>query len=163
LISFEFKDKYANDKIRSLISRIINIGDFEKWKITNKLKSFIDKPEHTKDLLNDFYDLFFGFPNENPYEQKGYKFLQNLGLNCLYWIDEGYLKSSYGDSWIEYYKKYEAEIPLYHEQLVPIASLILSALTSDEIEIYGKGDYKISDFLKEKLESDKIIKLKHKE
>ncbi|HEX3008400.1 MAG TPA: hypothetical protein VHO90_12390, partial [Bacteroidales bacterium] len=106
---------------------------------------------------------YCGFPNENPYELKGYKFLQNLGLNYLHWIDEAYLKTSYGDKWTDYYKKYESEIPFYHEQLVPVAKLIFSGLQTNEIEIFEKGIYKISDSLKEQLENDKILELKHKD
>jgi hypothetical protein len=163
LVSFGFNDKNANEKINSIIGNIINNGDFERWKITNKLIDFIDHPEKTKELLNDFYHLFCGFPNENPYEAKGYKFLQNLGLNYLYWIDETYLKTSYGDKWIDYYKKYENEVPLYHQQLVPVAKLILSGLQTNRIEILEKGIYKISASLKAQLESDKILQLKHKD
>ena len=161
LVSFSFNDKNSFEKINALIETIINKGDFERWKITGKLIEFIDHPEKAKELLNDFYHLFCGFPNENPYEPKGYKFLQNLGLNYLHWVDESYLKASYGDKWIDYYKRFESEIPDYHKQLVPIAKLILSGLQSKDIEIFEKGIYKISDTLKEQLESDKILNLKH--
>lgn len=163
LVSFDFNDKNAYEKINSIIENIINIGDFERWKIMNKLIDFIDHPEKAKELLNDFYHLFCGFPNENLYEPKGYKFLQNLGLNYLHWIDEAYLKASHGDKWTDYYKKYESEIPLYHKQLVPVAKLILTGLESEEIKILGKGDYNITDSLKEQLESDKVLELKHKD
>ena len=163
LVSFGFNDKNDYEKINSIVGNIINKGDFEKWKITNKLVDFIGHPEKAKELLNDFYHLFCGFPNENPYEPKGYKFLQNLGLNYLHWIDEAYLKANHGDKWFDYYKKYENEIPFYHEQLVPVAKLILSGLQTNGIEIFEKGIYKISDSLKEQLENDKILELKHKD
>ncbi len=105
LASFDFNDKNAYEKINSIIENIINKGNFERWRIANKLIDFINHPENSKKLLNDFYHLFCGFPNENPYQPKGYRFLQNLGLNSLHWIDEAYLKASYGDKWIDYYKK----------------------------------------------------------
>ncbi len=161
LISFDFKDKSANEILKVFISEIVQIGDFEKWKITNKLREFIDSPERTKDLLNDLYLLFSGLPNDNSNEPKGYKFLQNLGLNYLHWMDEDYLKTCHGDKWTDYYEKYEKEIPLYYKQLVPIARLILSAFQKAEIEIINKGQYVISDSLKEQLESDKVFELRH--
>jgi len=163
LISFDFKDKNATEKIIAFTTELVQSGDFEKWKISKILYEFIELPERAKDLLNDLYDLYCGFPNEDPYEPKGYKFLKQLGLNHLYWIDEDYLKTSYGEKWMNYYKKYEKEIPFYHNQLVPYARAILLALESNEIEIYEKGNYRISNLLKEKFESDKIIELKHKE
>ncbi|HKK77067.1 MAG TPA: hypothetical protein VJ953_18455 [Saprospiraceae bacterium] len=159
LVSFNFKSKYANERLKTLVYGIIDKGDFEEWKITTKLQEFIEKPELTKDLLNEFYRLYCGIPYVNSDTPKGYKFLQNLGLNYFYWIDEAYLKLSYGKKWSEYYKKYEAEIPFYHSQLVPVAKLILSALESKEIEILERGIYKITDRLKEKLEGEKILSL----
>lgn len=163
LVSLDFNERNVYEKLNSIISNVINKGDFETWMISDKLGDFIAHPEKAKELLNDFYHLFCGLPNENPYEPKGYKFLQNLGLNYLHWIDETYLKASHGEKWTDYYKKYESEIPLYHKQLVPVANLILSGLESGEIKILGKGDYDITDSMKEQLESDKVLKLKHKD
>ena len=93
---------------------------------------------------------------------KGFKFLQNLGLNHLHWMDKGYLKSNYGKQWQIEYQKCKEDLPFYHRQLEPIASRILKALNDKEIEILDQGRHKITEELKTQLESDTILKIKHK-
>ena len=92
----------------------------------------------------------------------GFKFLQNLGLNFLFWMDAGYLKTNYGKKWQIEYKKCKDEVPFYNKQLLPIAKKILLAMDTKQIEIKGQGIYTIESKLKEELESELIFKLEHK-
>jgi hypothetical protein len=136
LIELNFKDKYSDGLLVNLITeKIIKQGDFLTWKIKELLTRFIESPHEYQSLLNEFYMLSTNAYNSQGGIAKGFKFLQNLGLNYLYWMDEGYLKTNYGKKWQIEYQKCKEDLPFYHKQLEPIASRILKALNDKEIEI----------------------------
>ena len=119
------------------------------------------QPEEIIDRLNEFYALYSNAYNSRGEMAPGFKFLQNLGLNYLYWMDEGYLKTHYGNEWQAEYKIFKKELPFYHEQLKPVAKLILQALEDKTIEIFKQGDYVMTDTLRKKLESDTLFRIVH--
>jgi hypothetical protein len=64
--------------------------------------------------------------------------------------------------WKTEYENCKSEFVFYHEQLKNIATEILLAIDINEIEILNDGTYRISNDLKNKLETNEIYKLKHK-
>ncbi|WP_162794019.1 hypothetical protein [Runella rosea] len=162
LIELNFKDKYNIAKLPDLIkTRIIEEGQFETWKLKRILNDFLTQPEKTDLNLDKIYHLYCGVYQENGERRYEYKFLGNLGLNYLHWTGEGYLKTFYGDNWKAEYEKCSTEFEFYHKQLKNFATEILSAIDSKEIEILNDGTYRISNDLKNKLETDEIYKLIH--
>jgi hypothetical protein len=163
LIELNFKDKYEKEKLIDIVrNKIIDEGQFETWKLKRILNDFLTQPEKMDLNLDKIYHLFCGIYQDNGQRKYEYKFLGNLGLNYLYWTEEGYLKTHYGDNWKTEYEKCKSEFVFYHEQLKNIASEILLAIDINEIEILNDGTYRISHDLKNKLETDEIYKLKHK-
>lgn len=162
LISFDFKDKFAKEKLINLIkTKIIQDGKFETWKLKTILNDFLNQPERIDINLDKLYNLYCGKYEENKARKYEYKFLGNLGLNYLFWANESYLQTNYGDNWRTEYNIQKTEFDFYHKQLQNFATEILSAIESKEIEILDDGTYRISTELKHKLETDKIYELKH--
>lgn len=164
LIELNFKDKYEKAKLIDIIrNKIIDEGQFETWKLKKILNDFLNQPEKTDLNLYKIYHLYCGVYQDNGLRKYEYKFLGNLGLNYLHWTEEGYLKTHYGDNWKTEYEKCSIEFEFYHEQLKNFAIEILLALDSKKIEVSNDGTYKISNDLKNKLETDKIYTLKHRD
>ena len=162
LIEINFKDEYDKAKLLDLImTKIIKQGEFETWKLKRVLKHFLSQPEKIDLNLEKIYDLYCGIYHENGKILYEYKFLGNLALNYLYWVEEGYLKTHFGENWKSEYAKCQNEFKFYYDQLKDFAIEIVFAIENKQIEILDNGTYKISDELKNKIESDKIYNLKH--
>src|SRR6478735_3936271 len=55
LLTFDYKDKNANCHLKDfLFDKVIAEGEFETWKLTERLQSFIDNLQLTKALLDEF-------------------------------------------------------------------------------------------------------------
>ncbi len=161
LIDLNFKDKYDKAKLPDLIkNRVIEEGQFETWKLKRILNDFLTQPEQIDLNLDKIYHLYCGVYQGNGVRRYEYKFLGNLGINYLYWTDEGYLKTFYGNNWKAEYENCSTEFEFYHKQLKNFATEIVSAIDNEEIEIFNDGTYRISNTLKNKLEIDEIYKLK---
>lgn len=162
LISFDFKDKNAEDNLRQFIlHHIVSEGQFETWKLRLILNNFLTDISNTHKHLDKLYHLYCGVYQDNGHRKYQYIFLSNLGLNYLYWVDEGYMKTNYGDNWEREYKNCFDDFEFYHKQLKPFADEILTALNSNKIQILDDGTYSITDDLKAKLETETTYKLKH--
>lgn len=71
LISFNYKENGAkNELIRLLTSKYIDLGEYEKWKLLNKLKNALEGDEYLSKILIEFYGLYCS----------GYELLNDLGL-----------------------------------------------------------------------------------
>ena len=164
LILFNPNDKNVIKRVKYFVSKIISEGEFETWKLTELLMKFINEPIKVKEYLDKFYDLFYStFDKEKRELQKGYRFLEHLGLNYFYWMDESYLRYAYGSNWKSEYRKTLNNLDFYHRQLKPIAEKILNAINQGDIKIISKGKYEITEELKQELEPNKIFLLKHPE
>lgn len=162
LISFDFKDKNATAELRQFIfNHIVLYGHYETWKLKLLLCNFLTDSSNIHKYLDKFYNLYCGVYQDNGQRKYQFKFLSNLGLNYLFWVDEGYMKTNYGDNWEKEYKNCFNDFEFYHRQLKPFAKEILTALNDNKIQILNDGTYSISDDLKAKLEAEKIYELKH--
>jgi|SRR5690554_230400 len=162
LISFDFKDKNASADLRQFIFKhIAPEGQYETWKLKSLLFSFLTDFSNIHKYLDKLYHLYCGIYQDNGQRKYQYKFLSNLGLNYLYWVDEGYMKTNYGDNWEKEYKNCFDDFEFYHRQLKPFANEILGALNDNKIQILNDGNYVITEDLKAKLETEKIYELKH--
>ena len=160
LLTFDYKNKNADNHLEKyLFEKVISEREFETWKLTELLQDFINNPSKAKELLDEFYHLYCGAHNRQGELTTGYRFLGHLGLNYFYWIDEGYLRTTYGNKWRVEYEKSLKDIEFYQQQLRPIAEQILQAIINGEIKIVGKGEYYIAEQLKNELEGDNIFEL----
>ena len=164
LLLFQYDDKNAIENLKEFLYKIIPESEFETWKLTVLLKNFINEPKKIQEYLDIFYDLFCGtFDKKKSGHRLRYIFLEHLGLNYFWWMDEQYLRYAFGWNWKTEYRKTLNNLEFYHQQLKPIAEKILNALNQGNIKIISKGKYDITEELKQELESDKIFKLKHPE
>lgn len=162
LIELNFKDKYDRQKLLNLIKNdIIDEGQFEAWKLKIILNSFLSDIDNIHKYLNKLYRLYFGIYHVNGQRRYEYKFLSNLALNYLYWVDEGYMRANFGDNWESEYSNCFSHFEYYHKQLKPFANEILTALNDNKIQILNDGTYLITEDLKVKLETETIYTLKH--
>jgi hypothetical protein len=162
LIALDFKDKYVVATLPDFIKKqVIKEGQFETWKLESVLSDFLTDVKNLHIHLDKLYHLYCGTYQDNEQRKYEFKFLGNLGLNYLWWVDESYMKANYGDSWKQEYEKSFNDFTFYHQQLKPFALEILFALDKKQIVILDDGTYKISDDLKSKLETDKTYQLKH--
>jgi len=162
LISLNFEENFDYAKLLTLVkNKIIEAGEFESWKLKKILTEFLIQPHKIDVNLDKIYHLYYGIYQENTERKYEFKFLGNLALNYLFWAEEGYLKTHYGHNWKSEYKKCAMNFDFYFEQLKDFASEILIALDKKEIEILNDGNYKITDDLKKRLETDEIYTLKH--
>ncbi len=162
LISLDFKDKYVIATLPDFIKKkIIEEGQFETYRLRNVLNAFLTDPKNLHIYLDKLYHFYCGIYQDNAERKYEFKFLSNLGLNYLYWVDEGYMKTNYGDNWKQEYERSFNDFEFYHQQLKPFAKETLSALDTKQIVILNDGTYKISDYLKSSLETDNIYKIKH--
>jgi len=162
LINFDFKDKNAIDLFRQFIFQNISPeGEFETWKLKLLLNYLLTDISNIHKYLDKLYHLYCGIYQDNGQRKYQYKFLSNLGLNYLYWVDEGYMKTNYGDNWEKEYKNCFDDFEFYHRQLKPFADEILAALNENKIQILNDGTYSITEDLKAKLETETIYEIKH--
>lgn len=163
LLGFNFKDKNSREQLEALIfGSIITEAEFETWRLKKSLNEFIESEVDIDKKLDNFYSMYCNSYDQQGELVNGYRFLGNLGLNYFFWMDEGYLKTNYGDKWQEELKKSTDDFEFYHRQLKPVAQKILCAIENKEIEIEKLGEYRISQTFKSELESDNSFKLKHK-
>ncbi len=162
LISFEFQEKYAVNRLSEFIKeKIIDEGEFETWRLKDILKAFLRDPNNLNIYLDKLYHCYCGIYQDNTKRKYEFKFLANLGLNYLYWVDKGYMKLNYGKNWRQEYERSFLDFEFYHKQLKPFAEDILYALNNRQIVIRNDGTYLINDELKQTFETDKIYQLKH--
>ena len=162
LINFDFSSKISCDNFKDFILKnIIEEGQFETWKLKKLLSDFIAEPQNAHVHLNSFYHLYCGIYQENAPRKYEYKFLANLGLNYLYWIDEGYMKVHYGENWKREHEKALKEVGHYQYQLKPFAEAVLEALNNGKIMIHNDGKYSILEDVKTQLILKKIYNFIH--
>lgn len=162
LISLDFKDKHVIAALADFIKKkVVEEGQFETWNLRNILNSFLTDAENLHIYLNKLYHLYCGIYQNDGHRKYEFKFLASLGLNYLYWVDEGYMKANYGDKWKEKYERSFDDFKFYQEQLKPFAKKILLALDNKQIKILNDGTYTIVDDLKSELETNQVYKLKH--
>ena len=71
LISVNFKKNGAKYELVNLLSdKYVDLGEYEKWKLLDSLKTALKRNEHLGPILREFYDLYC----------RGYGFLNDLGL-----------------------------------------------------------------------------------
>ncbi|MEZ4804652.1 MAG: hypothetical protein R2852_03995 [Bacteroidia bacterium] len=162
LLNFNYKDKYAQESLKQLLLKnYVSLSEFETWKLKTLLTQFINDIPNLKTYLDQFYTLYCGTLLENGERHYAYKFLGNLGLNAMYWLEEDYLKQQYGTKWQEEYNKAILKLDTYHKQLKPFAEELLKALNNNQIQILDNGTYTIADDLREKYEGNVSYSLKH--
>jgi len=129
LILFHQTHKNEIEQLKEYISKIILESEFETWKLTELLEKFINEPKKIKEYLDTFYDLYCGtFDADKGGFHMGYVFLEHLGLNYFWWMDESYLRYYFKRKWKTEYLKRLNNFENYHKQLRPIAEKILTRI-----------------------------------
>lgn len=160
LLRFDYNSIDSANQLTNFIKSLLpNESDYEIWRLTQALNRLITEPDKLDLNLQIIYDLYCGELQPNGQRKYAYKFLQHIGLNFLWWAEEGYLRTTYGDRWKEEYKRIRVDFNHYHRQLKPFADKILSALNDRSIVILNDGTYTINASLKQDLESGNIYAL----
>lgn len=162
LIGFDFKDKSQYNALHTFIrEQTTQPGEYETWRLQNILQNLITDTANLNLYLQKLYDLYCGEYSEQGLRKYEFKFLANLALNNLYWLDEVYLQHVYGATWEAERKKCLSDFDFYHKQLTPFAEQILTALNTKDIEIFNDGTYQITPGLRNQLETKVVYQLQH--
>ena len=81
-------------------------GEFITEEIKNLLLRFVANPNETKILLDQLYLYSEDAVNSQGEISKGFRFLQNLRFNRIYWMERNYLKGNFGKKWQIEYRNY---------------------------------------------------------
>ena len=98
LINFNFKDKNTSKLKDFLLGHIIDEGQFETWKLKAILLNFLADYKKIDIYLDQLYHLYCGVYQDSGQRKYAFKFLGNLGLSYFWWLDEGYLKITFGEN-----------------------------------------------------------------
>lgn len=162
LISLDFQNNSDIEKLKTLLrTNVIEEGEFQTWKVRQILTSFLEDPINLNIYLNSLYHLYCGEYNDSGKRKYEFRFLSNLALNTLFWMDEAYMKANYSDNWENEYRKAFEDFKFYHKQLSPFAEEIIRALDKNQIVIFNDGTYEIKDELRKKLEGNQVYVLEH--
>lgn len=92
LISFNYKKNGAKYELVNLLSeKYVDLGEYEKWKMLNKLRIALKRDENLSDILREFYDLYC----------RGYLFFNDLGLGYGLMVEVPLSGNYKAESWEE--------------------------------------------------------------
>ena len=100
LISLDFKESRAKYELYNLLSKHIDLGEYETYKMLELLYEAKLKNERLPDILMEFYELYC----------KGYTFLRDLGLGIGFAVKEPSVIISSAETWDELTPQQQKEL-----------------------------------------------------
>jgi hypothetical protein len=140
IISLNYKMSGARHELYKILKRLIDIGEFETYKMLELLNEAKLKTERLPFVLMEFYDLYCD----------GYGFLQELGL--VYGLRLEVNPSQYSaDNWCDLTAKEKQDLlNSFSPQLEVAIQQVIDWLTSKQIVLTGEqneiGHYQYDDF-----------------
>lgn len=145
LISFNYRKNGAKYELVKLLSeKFINLGDYEKWKMLNLLRSAQEKDERLPAILRQFYDLYC----------RGYTFLYDLGLGYGLTVEVPPSNNYKAETWEEMSETEKKEmINSFYPLLQADIERAIDWIEKGKITFTGKtdeiGDYEYEDLRNE--------------
>jgi hypothetical protein len=149
IISLDYKKSGAKYELYNILKRLIDIGEFETYKILELLNQAKQKDERLPFILMEFYNLYC----------KGYSFLQDLGLGYGLMVEVPPSKYS-KDNWDELKEDEKQDlINSFYPEINEVIQRVIDWLTNKRIVLTGEqdeiGHYNYQDFRTE--EDKKLI------
>lgn len=132
LISFNYKGRGAKYELVNLLSeKYVDLGEYEKWKILNKLNIALKSDKRLPDILRAFYDLY----------RRGYTFLDDLGLGYGLTVEVPLSGNYKAETWEEMPEKEQSELlASFYPQLDLDIKRTIAWLEEGKIILTGKKD-----------------------
>lgn len=128
LLSLGYKSSTAKYELSKLLERLVDKGEYEKWRLTKMLTKALQRDKDLPHLLMSFYDLYC----------KGYSFLDNLGLGYGLAVEVPYSQADY---WDELSAEQQQELlASFYPQLDIELRKVIDWLTSGKITLTGNKD-----------------------
>lgn len=146
LISFNFKKNGAKYELVNLLSdKYVDLGEYEKWKLLNSLKTALKRDERLGPILREFYDLYC----------HGYVFLNDLGLGYGLTIEVPPSPKYKVDTWEELTDSEKEELlDSFYPQLESDIKRTIDWIENGKLIFTGKkdeiGHYEYEDLRTEK-------------
>ena len=130
LISLDYKKSGAKYELYKILKRLIDLGEFETYKMLKLLKEAKLKNERLPFILMEFYNLYC----------KGYNFLQDLGLGFGLMVEVPSSKYS-KDNWDDLRDDEKKELlNSFSPQIDEVIQRVIDWLTNKRIILTGEQD-----------------------
>jgi len=132
LISFNYKKNGAKYELVNLLSqKFVELGEYEKWKMLDKLKTALRRDEKLPEILRELYDLYC----------RGYVFLNDLGLGYGLAVEVPPSSNYKADTWEEMSEIEKKElIDSFYPQLDFDIKRAIDWIEKGKIVLTGKTD-----------------------
>lgn len=139
LISLDYRHQHAQYKLNTLLERIIDISEFETYRILELLKEAQRKTEKLPFILMDFYDLYC----------HGYFFMDKLGFGYGLDVEMPRIKNTEAETWHDLTHKQQQELlesfsPGLEDEIARVINLIETKqiILTGVQDNYGHYEYK---------------------
>lgn len=141
LISLSFKKSGAKYGLWNLLKKQIDLGEFETYKMLERLYEAQKKTERLPYILMEFYDLYC----------KGYNFLQDLGIGIGLAVEVPRVNNTTADTWDELTGEQQKELlDSFSPELEECIEQVIFLLETKKIILTGEqdeiGHYDYEDF-----------------
>jgi len=132
LISFNYKESGAKYELVDFLSeKYVDLGEYEKWKILQKLNIALKRDKRLPEILREFYDLYC----------RGYTFLNDLGLGYGLTVEVPPSGNYKAESWEEMPEKEKSELlDSFYPQLDLDIKRTIDWIEKGKILLTGKKD-----------------------
>lgn len=150
LISLSFKQSGAKYELWNLLTKHIDLGEFETYKMLGLLNEAKQKTERLPYILMEFYDLYC----------KGYNFFHDLGIGIGLAVEVPRVNNTTADTWDELtYKQQKELLDSFSPELEECIEQIIYWLEKNKIIFTGEHD-EIGHYEYEDLRTEEEKKLK---
>lgn len=151
LISLNLNENGAKYKLRNLLKKHIDPGEFETYKMLELLNEAKQNNERLPYILMEFYELYC----------IGYTFLQDLGLGIGFAVVAPSVNNSTAETWDELTPQQQKEmLDSFSPELEKCIEELINRLTTKKIILTGKqdemGHYNYQDFRTEKEKKSRL-------
>jgi hypothetical protein len=140
IISLDYKKSGAKYELFNILKRLVDLGEFETYKMLELLNQAKQKDERFPFVLMEFYNLYC----------KGYNFLQDLGLGYGLMVQVPPSKYS-KDNWNDLREDEKQDlIDSFYPEIDEVIQRVIDWLTNKRIVLTGEqdeiGHYYYQDF-----------------
>lgn len=131
LLDLDYREKYINNKLETLIRMEIPFGQFEQQRIVSLLEHIIAEEGDLVELLEQLYDDYCN----------GYSFLRFLGVTYITGIDE-FPKLNQIDQWDKHeFERKREMLNSSKDKIIKEAKRLLAFFKNGKIKITNENEY----------------------